>query len=89
MWFLHSLSSEYDSFRMMLTNNRKADQAKVAQTEPEFDSILEQVLSLDTKKKVSKPRSMKKRIQGHRSKENTKIFNAILSLLQEIWLHRR
>ena len=27
-WFLHGLSSEYDSFRMMLTNNRKAAQAK-------------------------------------------------------------
>lgn len=35
---------------MMLTNNRKADEAKGVKTEPEFESILEQVLSLDTQK---------------------------------------
>ena len=38
---------------MMLTNNRKADQAQCAKTEPEFDSILEQDLSLDTQKKLA------------------------------------
>ncbi len=58
-WFLHSLNSEYDSFRMMLTNNRKADKAKGAKTELEFDSILEQVLSLDIQKKVSESQSVK------------------------------
>lgn len=58
-WFLHGLSSEYDSFRMMLTNNRKADQAEGIKAELEFDPILEQVLSLDTQKKVSESRSMK------------------------------
>ena len=44
---------------MMLINNRKESLAKNAKTEPEFDSILEQVPSLDTQKKVSKSRSMK------------------------------
>ncbi len=58
-WFLHVLSSEYDSSRMMLTNNIKTDLAKGVKTEPEFDSILEQVLSLDIQKKVSESRSMK------------------------------
>ncbi len=43
----------------MPTNNRKGDQAKGAKTEPEFDSILEQVLSLDTQKKISESRSMR------------------------------
>ena len=50
-WFLNGLDSEYDSFRMKLTNNRKADQAKGTKKKPEFDSILERVLSLDTQKK--------------------------------------
>ncbi len=36
--FLHDLSSEYDFFDMMLTNNRKAEQAKGVKTEPKFDS---------------------------------------------------
>ena len=44
---------------MMLTNNRKADQARGTKQEPQFDFILEQVLSLDTQKKVSKFPSMK------------------------------
>ena len=49
-WFLHGLSSEYESFPMMLTNNRKADQAKGAKTEPEFDSILD--LCFNNKKHI-------------------------------------
>ena len=53
-WLLNGLDSDYDSFRMMLTNNQKAEQAKGTKTEPEFDSILEQTLSLDTQKKTSK-----------------------------------
>ena len=69
-WFLHGLSSEYDSFRMMLTNKRKADQAKGAKTEPEFDSILEQVLSLDTQKKVSESRSMKSTSKATETKKS-------------------
>ncbi len=68
-WFLHGLSSEYDSFCMMLTNNRKEDQAKGAKTEPEFDSILEQVLSLDTQKKISKSRSMKSESKAKEAKK--------------------
>lgn len=58
-WLLHGLDSEYDSFRMMLTNNRKATQAKGNKTELEFDLILEQILNLDTQKKTSESRSMK------------------------------
>ncbi len=40
---VHGLSSEYDSFRMMLINNRKASQANGIKAELDFDSILEQV----------------------------------------------
>lgn len=42
-WLLHGLDSEYDSFRMMLNNSRKADQAKGVKFEPGFDFILEQI----------------------------------------------
>ena len=58
-WLLQGLTSEYDSFRMMLNYNRKAAQAKGKKTEPDFDSILEQILNLDTQKKTSEARSMK------------------------------
>lgn len=58
-WLLQGLTSEYDSFRMMLNYNRKADQAKGKKTEPDFDSILEQILNLDAQKKISEARSMK------------------------------
>ena len=58
-WLLNGLDSDYDSFRMMLSNNQKAEQAKGTKTEPEFDSILEQILSLDTQKNTSESRSMK------------------------------
>lgn len=68
-WFLHGLDSEYDSFRMMLTNNRKAEQAKETKTEPDFDSIFEQVLSLDTQKKTNASRSMKTAAKGNESKK--------------------
>ncbi len=44
---------------MMLTNNRKANQAKREKIELEFDSILEQILNLDTQKKASEALSMK------------------------------
>lgn len=44
---------------MMFTNNWKADQAKRTKTEPDFVSILEQILNLNTQKKVSTSRSMK------------------------------
>ena len=44
---------------MMLTNNRKGNQAKGEKIEVEFDSILEQILNLDTQKKTSEARSMK------------------------------
>lgn len=40
-WLLNGLSSKYDSFRMMLTNNRKANQAKEKKTKVEFDFILQ------------------------------------------------
>lgn len=44
---------------MILNINRKAEQAKGYKTKPDFDSILEQILNLDTQKKASKARSMK------------------------------
>lgn len=43
---------------MMLNNNRKAAQAKGEKTEPDFGSILERILNLDTQKKTSEARSM-------------------------------
>ncbi len=58
-WLLHGLDSEYDSFRMMLNNSRKAKQARGVKTEPEFDFILEQILNLDTQRKTSEARFMK------------------------------
>lgn len=47
-WLLYGLDSEYDSFRMMLNNSRKAKQAKGTKSNPKFDVILEQILNLDT-----------------------------------------
>ncbi len=44
---------------MMLNNSWKADQAKGLKTEPEFDFILEQILNLDSQRKISEARSMK------------------------------
>ena len=70
-WLLNGLDSDYDSFRMMLTNNRKAEQAKGIKTEPDFDTILEQILNLDTQKKVSKSRSMKSASKAAESKKST------------------
>lgn len=72
-WFLHGLSSKYDSFRMMLTNNRKAAQAKggkEATFEPDFDSILEQILNLDTQNKSSESRFMKSSSKPNESKKS-------------------
>lgn len=67
-WPLHGLTSEYDSFRMMLNNNRKAAQAKGEKTEPDFDSILEQILNLNTQKKTSEARSMKSALRPREKK---------------------
>lgn len=52
-WLLYGLDSEYDSFRIMLNNSRKADQAKRLKTKPDFDFILEQILNLDSQHKTS------------------------------------
>ena len=47
-WPLNGLGPEYDSFRMMLKNNRKAsEQSQKAKIKPDFESILEQILNLD------------------------------------------
>ena len=70
-WLLNGLDSGYDSFRMMLTNNRKADQARGSKTELDFDSILEQILNLDTQKKVSESRSMKSASKAIETKKST------------------
>lgn len=43
----------------MLNNNQRAKQAKGQKIEPDFDSILEQILNFDTQKKASEARSMK------------------------------
>ena len=59
---------------MMLTNNRKAEQAKGTKTQPEFDSILEQILSLDTQKKTSESRSMKTASKETKKSAVTTIF---------------
>lgn len=70
-WFLHDHSSKYDSFHMIFKNNRKANQAKSTKTEPELDSILEQVLSLDTQKQVSKSWSMKSTSKATEAKKSS------------------
>ena len=71
-WLLHGLSSEYDSFRMMLNNNRKAsEQSKRTEDEPDFDSILEQILHLDTQKKRSEARSMKSALKLKEKKKSS------------------
>ena len=70
-WLLNALDSNYDSFQIMLTNNRKADQARGTKTELSFDSILEQILNLDTQKKVSKSRSMKSASKAIETKKST------------------
>ncbi len=75
-WFLNNLDSEYDSFQMMLTNNQKANQAKDTKKAPDFDSILEQVLSLDTQKKTSKSRSIKSAVKRHMSKKSASVINS-------------
>lgn len=58
-WLLNGVDSDYDSFWMMFTNNRKAEKAKSTKTEPEFDSSLKQIFSLETLKKTSESRSIK------------------------------
>lgn len=58
-WLLHGLDSEYDSFRMMLNNSRKAEEAKGTKSEPGFDFVLELILNLDTQRNSTEARSMK------------------------------
>ena len=71
-WLLHGLSSKYDSFRMMLNNNRKAsEQSQKTKVEPDFDSILEQILNLDTQKKTSEARSMKSALKPKEKKKSS------------------
>ena len=73
-WLLHGLSSEYDSFRMMLNNNRKdSEQSKKTKDEPDFDSILEQILNLDTRK-TSEARSVKSALKPKQKKKSTTEF---------------
>lgn len=57
--FLNSFDSERDFFQMMLMNNQKGKQAKVIKSKSDLNSILEQVLSLDTENKISEFRSLK------------------------------
>lgn len=75
------------ALRMMDTNHRKADQAIKA--EPVFESILEQVLSLDTRKKVGESRSMKSASKAIEA--NKKLSSSTLSCLycKKIRSHRR
>lgn len=56
---LYGLDSEYWSFRMMLNNNCKAELIKKILTETRSDFILEQILNLDTQRKISVARSIK------------------------------
>ena len=77
------------ALRMMDTNNRKADQANGVKAEPVFESILEQVLSLDTRKKVGEPRSMKSASKATEAKKT--LGSSTLSCLycKKIRSHRR
>lgn len=59
IWPLHGLDLEYNSFYIILNNSRKADQTEELKTEPKFDFILEQILNLDSQRKISKARFMK------------------------------
>ena len=74
---LNGLDSDYDSFRMMFTNNQKADQTKSTKTKPDFNSILEQILNLDMQKKVSKSRLMKNASKTTETKKLTGHFHPL------------
>ena len=57
---------------MMLNNNRKASkQSQKTKIEPDFDSILEQILNLDTQKKTSEARSMKSALKPKEKKKSS------------------
>ncbi len=45
-WLLHGLSSKYNGFKMMLNNNQRATESEGGKKELDFDSALEQLLSL-------------------------------------------
>ena len=45
-WLLHGLSSEYNGFKMMLNNNQRAIESEGEMKELDFDSVLEQLLSM-------------------------------------------
>ena len=45
-WLLHGLSSEYNGFKMMLANNQRANESEGDKRELDFDSVLEQLLSM-------------------------------------------
>ena len=45
-WLLHGLSSEYNGFKMMLTNNQRTNKSEGDKKELDFDSVLEQLLSI-------------------------------------------
>lgn len=51
---LNGLITKYNLFWIILTKNHKANQVKGQKIELDFNSILEQILSLDTQKKASK-----------------------------------
>ena len=54
----------------MLNNSHKAEQAKGVKTDPGFDFILEQILSLDTQRKRSEDRSIKSSFKPKDKKKN-------------------
>ena len=45
-WLLHELSSEYNGVKMMLNNNQRAIESRREKKELNFDSVLEQLLSM-------------------------------------------
>ena len=45
-WLLHGLFPEYDGFKMMLNNNQRATESKGEKRKLNFDSVLEQLLSM-------------------------------------------
>lgn len=53
----------------MLNNNWKTSQAKEKKTEPDFHSILEQILNLDIQKKTNKTKSMKSALKVLKKKK--------------------
>ena len=70
-WLLNGLDSDHNCLRMMLTKNRKTDQAKGIKIELDFDSILEKILNLDTQKKVREFKSIKSESKVTETKKST------------------